>query len=230
MKVSPPKMLDSLLPFPNRATTKQGMWVLERALETPSEDPGGVQVIKAVQDAFEDRFPPGKTRHFGPAAYAVWLTGIKIHQAGEAERFEFGTVAASTWNALALAPSSVRSLSGGSHLGPWFTSNWVPYLLKCGLTAAHLRQAKPDIYSDESMASDIMREIESAAAAVPDFVFGDNERGPGASGQAAESATTDPSPRTAPEHSKGPSRRHPTKTSRGFEGHEADLGRTRRQA
>jgi len=202
----------------SRKQIRKGWEVFERALNTPGQDLGGVQMIKTVQDAFEHRFPPNTAEAFGPAAYAFWAIGLKIHEAGEAERFKPGTVAVSTWNALVMAPTFMRSAGIEFSVGRWFYL-WEKYLAHCGLTAAHLRRAEPETYSDESMALSMIKEIESFIATGSELVFGDqgqaptedplNGQEPEASDQAAESETIDPSLRTAPEHSTGPSEKAP---------------------
>lgn len=195
----------------SRKQIRKGWEVFERALNTPGQDLGGVQMIKTVQDAFEHRFPPNTAEAFGPAAYAFWAIGMKIHEAGEAERFKPGTVAVSTWNALVMAPTFMRSAGIEFSLGRWFWL-WEKYLAHCGLTAAHLRRAEPETYSDESMALSMLKEIESFAA-TSELAFGLedllNGQEPEASDQAAEPETIDPSLRTAPEHSTGPSEKAP---------------------
>ena len=197
---------------------RKGWEVFERALNTPGQDSGGVQTIKTVQDAFEHQFPPDTAEAFGTAAYTLWAIGVKIHEAGEGERFRPGTVAASTWNALAMAPAFMRSAGVEFNVGPWF-SLWEQYLVHCGLTAAHLRRAEPETYSDESMALNMIRKIKSSAAIDPELVFGEqgeaptedllNGRGSEASDQAAESETADPPLRSTDEHSTGPSDKAP---------------------
>ena len=218
MEIGSPELLRVAVPIGGRKQIRKGWAVFERALNTPGQDSSSVQIIKTVQDALEHRFPPDTAEAFGPAACTLWAMGVKIHEAGEAERFKPETVAASTWNALAMAPVFMRSVGIKFNVGPWF-SIWEIYLVHCGLMAAHLRRAAPEIYSDESMALSMIKEIESSIATGPELVFGDqgqaptedplNGQGPEASDQAAGSETIDPSLRTAPEHSTGPSEKAP---------------------
>ena len=142
------------------------------------EDPGAVTIVshgvrRVVNLPDEDR------KNFHQAAYVSYRYGAMIHDIGERDRVRLGSVRGVTHSAVGLACArefgipdvfiGIRFLL--PNLPSYFFEYWAEFFAYSGLYAANMRSAKLAVYSVESMAAALTKEIDLAFLDNPDFPY-----------------------------------------------------------